>query len=207
MAKKTKQIQDIQKIRTIMEKTTPFLSLSGLSGIAAGLTGCLAGTIMMLKIQSVWISRDLLKDVLADYQLRIFFTILLLSALFLATLISFVITALNTIKKNQPLWVISSFRFAENLFIPLLTGGVLLTAFYFHKNFEYFIPGMLIFFGLALYCASQFSKDEIKVLGILEICLGLLSLYFIPAGLILWTAGFGLLNIGYGIYMYVKYER
>jgi hypothetical protein len=207
MAKKSGAGRDLKKIRDIMEKTAPFLSLSGLSGIAAGLAGTAAGVIIMLKIQSAWISSDLLNDLLSDHQMKRFFAVLLLTALVLALLGSFIITAVNTLRKNQPLWVISSIRFAENLFIPLLAGSILLAAFYIHKDYQYFIPVMLLFFGLSLYTASQSSREEIRILGILDICLGIISLFYIPAGLICWTAGFGLLNIVYGIIMYVKYER
>ena len=66
---------------------------------------------------------------------------------------------------------------------------------------------MLLFFGLALLNASKYTFGEIKILGISEIILGLVSMYWTSLGLLFWAIGFGLFNIIYGVYMYVKYER
>jgi hypothetical protein len=65
----------------------------------------------------------------------------------------------------------------------------------------------LIFYGLALYNASNFTIDEVKFLGFVQIGLGLLGSYFIEYSLFIWAMGFGVVHIIYGIYMHFRYER
>ena len=48
--------------------------------------------------------------------------------------------------------------------------------------------------------------DTLKGLGLCEITLGLLSLYYIGYGLAFWVLGFGVLHIAYGLYMHIKYD-
>jgi hypothetical protein len=94
-----------------------------------------------------------------------------------------------------------------NLFIPLVTGGVFCLILAHHGLFEFIAPSTLLFFGLALLNAAKYTFGEIKILGISEIILGLVSMYWTSLGLYFWAAGFGIFNIIYGAYMYFKYER
>ena len=68
-------------------------------------------------------------------------------------------------------------------------------------------PLTLIFYGLSLYIASKFTFDDIKILGLVNICLGLISSYFIGYGLLFWALGFGVGHIVYGVYVHFKYEK
>ena len=55
--------------------------------------------------------------------------------------------------------------------------------------------------------ASKFTYEDVKYLGLIQVALGLVGAYFISWSLLLWALGFGLVHIGYGIYIHFKYER
>ena len=94
-----------------------------------------------------------------------------------------------------------------NMAVPLFTGGILILLF-ISKGFIGFIaPFSLLFYGLALFTISKFTFDEVKILGLIEILLGLISVYKVSLGLLFWAIGFGVVHIVYGIYVYFKYER
>ena len=79
--------------------------------------------------------------------------------------------------------------------------------FLYHGGIAYIGSLTLIFYGLALINASQFTYSDIKGLGLLECIIGLASLYFIGYSLLFWALGFGVAHIIYGIIMYWKYDR
>ena len=91
--------------------------------------------------------------------------------------------------------------------VPLVTGGLLLLLLLSAGLVGLLAPFSLLFYGLALYNAGQFTYQEVRTLGLLEIGLGLLGTYFIAYGLLCRALGFGVLHILYGIYIHYKYER
>jgi hypothetical protein len=91
--------------------------------------------------------------------------------------------------------------------IPLLTGGIFSIGLLDHGGWNYVAPACLVFYGLALVNASKYTLTDIRYLGLLEITLGCICMYFPHEGLYFWTAGFGILHIIYGLIMWWKYER
>ena len=102
---------------------------------------------------------------------------------------------------------ITAKRLLINVIVPMITGGIFLLALINNKTFGFVAPGCLIFYGLAVLNASKYTLPEIRYLGYGEILLGLINLFFIGYGLYFWAAGFGLLHIIYGVFMWWKYER
>ena len=98
-------------------------------------------------------------------------------------------------------------RVLFNMMIPLAAGGFFSIILFFHGEFGLIAPAMLIFYGLALFTTSKYTFSDIRVLGLVEIVLGLISSFFIGYGLLFWAIGFGLMHIIYGIILYIKYER
>jgi len=65
---------------------------------------------------------------------------------------------------------------------------------------------MLIFYGLALISAGKFTYSEVFYLGLAEILTGFCAAVFQGPTVLFWIIGFGFLHIGYGLFMYRKYE-
>ena len=198
--------EDIQHIRKMMDKSAQFLSLSGLSGIAAGTTA-LISTVLVFSI----FKREGLEyfDGKANnFSGPVIFklAILAISTLLIA-IGSGAFFTINKLKKNKlPLYNSSTRNFLFSLFIPLIAGGVFSVALAYNMHFYMIAPSMLIFYGLALVNASKFTHNEIYWLGIIEIVLGIIASFLTGYGLVFWAIGFGLLHILYGIILHQKYK-
>ena len=211
---KIDQPQDsLRHIRQIMERSSRFISLSGLSGVFAGLDALIGAALVYLYLGTY------------PFQDRIFFFemleaqkdnnpdpitffalvggLVLFSALFFGVLF----TTRNAKRKNLPIWDQLTKRLLINLFIPLITGGVFIVGLLYRQLPGLIAPTTLIFYGLGLINASKYTLGEIKYLGLCEIALGLLALFFLGYGLEFWAIGFGILHIIYGTFMYLKYEK
>jgi hypothetical protein len=68
-------------------------------------------------------------------------------------------------------------------------------------------PLSLVFYGLALYNASKYTLEEVSLMGVVQIVLGLAGVWFIQYGLLIWALGFGIVHIVYGICILFKYKR
>ena len=196
-------LNDLAEIRSMMERSSKFLSLSGWAGILAGLYALagayIASTFLNFNPQSIY-----LKSLSNDFS-----SIFLLGVLVLAAaLITAVLLSKNKAsKKGENIWNATSKRMLSSMAVPLLAGGVLLLIVISKSIIGLILPLSLIFYGLALYNASKFTFSEVKFLGFVQLCLGLLSSYFIEYSLLIWALGFGLVHIIYGIYIYFKYEQ
>ncbi len=203
-------LEAIHDIKRMLERSSRFISLSGLSGVSAGVCALLGS---WLAYPYVFGYRNLYVDTnavhLAGYSVLVnhwLFWIAL--ATFLAALVSaFIFTYLKSSREGIPIWGQAAKRLMLNVSVPLLVGGAFLAALVQYGTFGLVAPGCLLFYGLALINASKYTLAEIRYLGYSEILLGLVSLCFVGYGLYFWAVGFGLLHIAYGSYMYLKYER
>ena len=219
MDNKNEQLETLSEIRSLMERSTRFISLSGLSGVFAGifaLVGAVAASVF-LKMNSntgsyydtfhYSVSREN-ELVLDPDNMNIFMFILIDAALVL--ILSLAVGSFLTIRKakqkGQVIWGAPAKRLMINMFISLATGGLFCLVMLSHGLIGLIAPATLIFYGLSLLNASKYTLDDIRYLGICEIVLGLISTVFIGYGLIFWAIGFGVLHIVYGIVMYKKYE-
>lgn len=204
-------LEDLAKIRSLMEKSTRFLSLSGLSGVFAGLYA-LAGS---------WVAHSYLhsKDFISAYAHLVhplqlngilmhysFFLILAIMVAGLSILTGILFTFRKARKRGDTIWNHSSKRMATNLIIPLLAGAVFCMQLINLGLPGLVGPALLIFYGMALINGSKYTLEDIRYLGIIEVALGLVNLFFIGWGLYFFALGFGILHIIYGVYMYYKYE-
>jgi hypothetical protein len=110
-------------------------------------------------------------------------------------------------KKEELLWTPAARRLMAEVSLPLIIGGVLLLICLSKGLIGFLAPLSLLFYGLALYTISKFTYVEVRVLGLIEIVLGLAGAYFVNWGILFWAIGFGVVHIVYGIYVYFKYER
>ena len=205
----TDSLQDIKDIRRIMERSSRFISLSGLSGIAAGVCA-LAGTFfayrMLEDYYGPYNSRGIFSgDEFSRLKIKLF--LLALGTFLLAFTLSFYLTWRKAKKMGQPIWDLTSRRLAWNMIVPLITGGAFVLAMLRYDIWLFVSPACLIFYGLALVNASKYTFTDIRYLGYCEIILGLVNMLMPGYGLWFWAVGFGVLHIVYGISMWWKYER
>ncbi|MDB5155017.1 MAG: hypothetical protein JWR54_3768 [Mucilaginibacter sp.] len=207
-----KEIHDeLTTIRNLMERSSKFISLSGLSGILAGvyaLIGAGAAYFIILNNPTVASNGVSFFETLSN-AVNI---LLSLAAIAVLVLIASITTAIilsrrKAKKKGQSIWGVTSRALLFHTFIPLLTGGLLIILFLYQGNAGLVVPAMLIFYGLALVSASNFTFTDVKYLGLLEIALGLIAACLPGYGLLFWAIGFGVLHIIYGSMMYLKYDR
>lgn len=195
---------DLKDIKDIMTRSSRFMSLSGVSGVLAGVFA-LAGA--YLAYQTVYTQQDYFAYRKADMSGESLFTLLLIALIVLTlSLLSGIIFTIRKTKQNkQPIWDFQSRRLVINLLIPLVTGGLLCLIFLSKGYIGIIAPLTLIFYGMALVNASKYTLTEIRSLGLIEIALGLSAAYFIGYGLLFWVIGFGVMHIVYGIVMHIKY--
>jgi len=207
MNKQPDPLATLHEIRKIMDRSSRFISLSGLSGIAAGLSALLgAGLVKWYLVTQNIEYRQPLGPVLTRES--IVFILSVAAGVFLLAVSSAIyFTARNAKRKSHQVWDSKSERMLVNLAIPLATGGVFCTALLYHELPYLVAPAMLVFYGCALLNASKYTVSDIRYLGILEIILGLFVSFYLDFGLLAWTLGFGVLHIVYGTLVYFKYER
>jgi hypothetical protein len=201
-----KYLQDLEEIKDIMNRSSRFISLSGLSGISAGLCA-MAGAYAAYHF--VYTGQAYLGYRSANLNNE---TIWILFLIALLTLVGAVgsgiyFTSRKARKTKQKLWDIQTKRLLANLMIPLITGGLLCLILLWKGFIGFVAPFTLIFYGLALVNASKFTLKEIKSLGLLEVLLGLIATVYIGYGLLFWVVGFGIMHIIYGIIMKIKYKE
>ena len=196
------QLNDIKMIREMMEKSSKFISLSGLSGVIAGVSAILGAAFAYFY---------LLKDPAATHYTRMQELLILLTDALIVLTISITFALLLSRKKakknNQPLFNKITLKIFYNLSIPLLTGGIFSLIFLLRGEVNLVVSATLLFYGLALINASKYTYNEIHHLGVVEIVLGLLAALLPHNGIIFWTIGFGICHILYGSIMYFKYDR
>jgi len=201
---KQKYIEDLRDIKQMMNRSSRFISLSGLSGISAGILAILGA---YLAYQTIYANQNYLEYRQAILSSGNLSTLLIIASttLLLSVASGIFFTTRKARKNKQKLWDLQTKSLLINLFIPLVTGGILCLILLFKGFIGIIAPLTLIFYGLALVNASKYTLDEVRSLGIVEIVLGLLGIYFIGYGLIIWTIGFGIVHIIYGIIMHLKY--
>ncbi len=202
-------LEDLQHIKKMMERSSRFISLSGLSGIAAGISA-LVGAWFASREMHCWVKGDcqlgLLIDSAGEGLINSLFWIATLT--FIAAFVSaFVFTYLRSKKNGTPMWGTTTMRLLWNTFIPVAVGGIFLIRTMQLGEFQLVAPGCLIFYGLALVNASKYTLGEVRYLGYGQIVLGLFNLWWLGYGLQFWAMGFGVLHIVYGAMMWWKYER
>jgi hypothetical protein len=210
MENNSKSAEDIKTIRRIMEESSRFLSLSGLSGIFAGtfaLAGALIAYFLILKSGSIHYDeyfRSLSEK--ETFTLRWQLAADAASVLILSAVSAFYFSIRKAKKEGKNFWTPVSKRLLVNLFIPLFTGGFLVIILMVQNHIQLVVPCFLIFYGLGLVNAAKFTYNEVFYLGILEIVTGLIAAVLPDLGIIFWIFGFGILHIIYGVFMYRKYE-
>ena len=202
-----KYLNDISEIKNMMNRSSRFISLSGLSGILAGFYSLLGAYFAYKTIyfdgSQMGSYKTLIISEYAIYKLLI----IAATVVFLSIISGIILTVRKAKVENEKIWDKSSQRLIINFLIPLVTGGIFILFLIEKEQFSLIAPLTLIFYGLACINASKYTIGDVRYLGITLLILAFLSLWFIGFGLLFWALGFGVCHIFYGSLMYFKYER
>ena len=198
---------ELSSIRNLMERSAKFISLSGLSGIMAGvyaLIGALLGyKTVYLHNGGLRYREYLVNDSTVLWKL----SLIAIGVLILSILTGIWLTIRQARKKGENFWNPVSRRLLMNMSVPLVTGGLFILILLLRGDYGIIASACLIFYGLALVAASHYTVTDVKWLGLCEIILGLLAALFPGYGIVFWVIGFGLLHILYGSIMHFKYNQ
>jgi hypothetical protein len=212
MTETNAHLETLKDIRQMMEKSSRFISLSGLSGIAAGCCALAGAWFARKEIARLPLNQrytDAGINGMPEFTdtIRLHLLYIAAATLTAAVILAFLFTYIRSRKNNQPIWDGTSKRMAWNFCFPLAVGGIFLLMLVDKGMYGFVAPGCLIFYGLAVINGGKYTLSEIQYLGYAEALLGIVNLFFMGKGLIFWTIGFGALHIFYGTIMWLKYER
>ena len=195
-------LKDISEIKNLMNKSSRFISLSGLSGILAGIYALIGAAITYYLVTTHSYGTLILDGWVFNTVMFILFMIA-----FLSVITGIFLTTRKAKKNGEKIWDNSSRRLLFNFLIPLVVGGLYCIIILSQGKYGQTGGLMLIFYGLALVNASKYSIGDIKYLGFIEIVLGLIATLDPGNGFWLWVIGFGIMHIVYGTWMHFKYDR
>ncbi|HZI01949.1 MAG TPA: hypothetical protein VEX63_12435 [Flavisolibacter sp.] len=215
MITEKEHLQSLQDIRQMMEKSSRFISLSGWSGVSAGICALIAAWIAHGRIADYRWTSGLTEGLSrGTYDARRSYTalekeLLLLAAgtFIVAGIVAFIFTWLRSRKTGVPVWGFTARRVMINVLIPMAAGGLVILRMMDIGYYGLIAPVSLIFYGLALINASKYTLPDIRYLGFAQLVLGSINLWLVGWGLYFWAIGFGVLHILYGFVMWWKNER
>lgn len=206
------QLDAIREMRNMMERSSRFISLSGLSGLAIGTTALLGAGAFYLHLGLSPLKEGLSQRLqntnvsLNDDTFR-FMILDALIVLFISLITGTWMSVKRSRKLDLPVWDMTTKRLLINLMIPLTAGGLFCIIMIQQRILFLLAPITLIFYGLALVNASKYTIDDIRNLGLIQILLGLTGALSPDHSLLCWSIGFGLLHIGYGWLIHNKQEN
>lgn len=201
-----KHQEDLSHIRSMMERSSRFMSLSGLSGVFAGLSALIGGlyAYQLFKSNGIEYFDGSQKMYATDLVTQLFFIALIVLVFALTFGIFF--TLRKSKKYDLPIWTTATKNMLINLAIPLSVGGLFCLALLYHQIYVLIAPVTLLFYGLALINAEKYTFSDVKYLGFCQLFLGCVSLFYLGYGLVFWIIGFGILHILYGLILFKKYK-
>ncbi|WP_163400224.1 hypothetical protein [Flavobacterium fluviatile] len=201
-----KHQEDLAHIRSMMERSSRFISLSGLSGVFAGLSALIGGLYVYQLFKANGL--DYFDGYHKLYSVNLVSELIWIALIILVAALTFGIffTIRKSRKYHLPIWTSATKKMLLNLAIPLVAGGIFCLALLYHEIYVLIAPATLIFYGLALVNAEKYTFSDVKYLGYCELVLGFISMFYLGYGLIFWIIGFGILHILYGLIMFRKYK-
>jgi hypothetical protein len=201
-------LDTLTEIRDLMNRSSRFLSLSGIGGLWAGTAALVGAAAAAWYLDLALVpggyrylhglrGADTVRFLLADAALV--FVVALLG--------NYYYCARRAKRAGIPVWNAAARRLSINMAIPLVSGGIFCAAMLYHGIFGLVAPAMLIFYGLAVINASKYTLGDVRYLGLAEIGLGIIASFYVGYGLLFWALGFGVAHLVYGVLMWYKYER
>lgn len=198
-------LNDLKDIKEMMSKSSQFLSLSGLSGVLAGIFALIGGYYADKLVTEFSYGSNYSIELIAELENKLI--VIAIAVIAFSIVSGLILSNLKSKKLGVKLWNETSKRLVINFSIPLITGGILVIILIIREFYDFIIPTMLLFYGMACINASKYTLGDVKYLGITITIIGLFSAYFYKYSIPLWMLGFGFCHIFYGGMMWYKYER
>lgn len=202
-----KYLNDISEIKNMMNRSSRFMSLSGLSGILAGIYSLVGAWLTYNTIYLDTLTFGNYRNLIITQESVVKLFTIAISVIVLSLATGIILSYRKAKSQNEKFWDSSSKRLLINFMIPLVTGGIFILFLIEKEMLGLVAPLTLIFYGLACVNASKHTLGGVRYLGITMIVLGLISTKFLGYGLLFWALGFGFCHIFYGAVMYFKYEK
>lgn len=202
-----KYLNDISEIKNMMNRSSRFISLSGLSGILAGIYSLIGAWFAYNTIYLDTLAFGNYKNLIITQESVNKLFAIAITVILLSLITGIILSYRKANKQNEKFWDASSKRLIINFMIPMVTGGIFILFLIEKEILGLVAPLTLLFYGLACVNASKYTLGGVRYLGITMIILGLISTKFIGYGLLFWALGFGFCHIFYGAVMYFKYEK
>jgi hypothetical protein len=206
MPNTSRDLETLQDIKRMMERSSRFISLSGWSGISAGLCALIGAGFAQKSIEHYY-SVDYLRNSAYPFMLKINLLLIAIFTFTAALVLATFFTYLKSRKEGVTIWGSTARRLLWNTVLPMLAGGIFIWRLVDLKQYELLAPAALIFYGLALVNGSKYTMGEVRWLGYGEILLGIMNLWVLHEEVLFWSLGFGVLHIIYGAAMWWKYDR
>ncbi|WP_439130402.1 hypothetical protein [Polaribacter sp.] len=183
-------LKDLSEIKTLMSKSSRFISLSGLSGILAGIYALIgaAAAYWLFSLKGdeyVVIDSNIFRFVILD--------LLIVGVLSIGT--GIFLTTKKAKKNDEKIWDALTKRLLFSFIVPLIAGGIYTLIILSQQKYGQTGALMLLFYGLALLNASKYTLGDIKYLGYTQIVLGLICALYPAYGFWFWVLGFGFMHI------------
>lgn len=206
-------LDTLNEIKDLMQKSSRFQTISGLSIVIIGIYASLVSFAAWLLLTPAGASLGWLHDGLSPMSLNTpARTWVAIAAAALLVALSFgtvcVMSYAKTKRQNH------HFSFDQTVrrplfhfFVPAITGGLLCIALLMQGHYGLTSSIMLLFYGLALINCAHYTTSDIALLGYGQLLLGIVDCFLIRHGLLFWFLGFGLWHILFGLYFTFKNAR
>src|SRR5512143_1642527 len=160
------RLQDLAEMRSLMERSSRFLSLSGLSGVSAGVVALLGVGAAQWYLVKV-VGRIPLGGLssLEHQMVQTFFVVDAAIVFIVAIALALFFSHRMAKRKGMRFWTPGARLMITELATPLGTGAVFCFVMMGQGLFEFVFGGSLLFYGVALAGASRFTVPELRRLG------------------------------------------
>ena len=175
---------NLRFIRQAMERGSTFTAVPGVGGAAMGGTAVVAA----------WVGS---RQPTGDRWLLVW-----LGAAAVAAVIGLVTMSHKATGAGSTLTGANARRFAVGLAAPFVAGAAITYELWATRNFSVMTPAWLLLYGAGVLTGGIFSVAAVRLMGAAFMLLGMLAILTPPDWGNVWlAAGFGGLQIGFGIYI------
>lgn len=193
-------LKDISEIKNLMNKSSQFISLSGLSGAFAGIYAIIGAAYFYITTRSIKISDFETKDI--DKATIIFILFVILS-----TLTTIIFTSIRAKSLDEKSWDVKTKNLVQAFFTPILIGLVFVLILYFNNEYNYLLALLLVFYGIGLLNAGFTTNNLVKPLGYIQVTFGLICAIKYDYTFWFFAIGFGIVHLVYGSIVYFKIDK